>query len=107
MIPTLRTNKKILEDYKTYQNAIDQITDHTLKQELTSLLEKLKIQVGYIDRNHEQLLISGRIPTEISDIRTNIISIKKSLDSKIDMWNRSKFIVKPAPLPNEEQPSKE
>jgi hypothetical protein len=102
MIPTLRTNKKILEDYKMYQDAIDQISDQSLKQELIGLLEKLKIQVGYIDRNHEQLLISGRIPTEIGDIRANIISIKKSLDSKIDMWNRSKFIVKPEPHPNEE-----
>lgn len=102
MIPTLRTNKKILEDYKKYQEAIDQITDESLKQELISFLEKLKIQVSYIDRNHEQLLISGRIPTEVSDIRSNIMSIKKSLDSKIDMWNKSKFIVKPEPHPNVE-----
>ena len=102
MIPTLRTDKRILEDYKRYQEAIDQITDQSLKDEMSGLLRKLKEQVGHIDRNHEQLLISGRIPTEVGDIRTNIISIKKSLDSKIDMWNRSKFIVKPALHPNEE-----
>lgn len=102
MIPTLRTDKRILEDYKRYQEAIDQITDQSLKDEMSGLLRKLKEQVGHIDRNHEQLLISGRIPTEVGDIRTNIISIKKSLDSKIDMWNRSKFIVKPAPRPSEE-----
>ena len=102
MIPTLRTDKRILEDYKRYQEAIDQITDQSLKDEMSNLLRKLKEQVGHIDRNHEQLLISGRIPTEVGDIRTNIISIKKSLDSKIDMWNRSKFIVKPALHPNEE-----
>ncbi len=102
MIPTLRTNKTILEDFKKYQTAIDEITDVTLKAEMTDLLIKLKEQVGHIDRNHEQLLISGRIPTEITDIRSNIISIKKSLDSKIDMWNRSKFVVKPEPHPNEE-----
>jgi hypothetical protein len=105
MIPTLRTNKKILDDYKRYQEAIDQITDQSLKIELTRLLERLKIQVVHIDRNHEQLLISGRIPTEITDIRSNIMSIKKSLDSKIDMWNKSKFIVKPELRPNEEPPS--
>ena len=102
MIPTLRTDKRILEDYKRYQEAIDQITDQSLKDEMSGLLRKLKEQVGHIDRNHEQLLISGRIPTEVGDIRTNIISIKKSLDTKIDMWNRSKFIVTPAPLPSEE-----
>ena len=102
MIPTLRTNKAILDDFKKYQEAIDKIDDETLKIELSGQLRYLKEQVGHIDRNHEQLLISGRIPTEIGDIRTTIISIKKSLDSKIDMWNRSKFIVKPAPHPNEE-----
>ena len=102
MIPTLRTNKTILEDFKRYQDAIDQITDTLLKDELEALLRKLKDQVGHIDRNHEQLLISGRIPTEIGDIRSNIVSIKKSLDSKIDTWNRAKFVVKPALHPNEE-----
>lgn len=102
MIPTLRTNKTILEDLKQYQDSIDQITDEALQAELSGLLRKLKDQVGHIDRNHEQLLVSGRIPTEIGEIRTNIISIKKSLDSKIDIWKRANFLVKPAPHPNEE-----
>jgi len=102
MIPTLRTNKAILDDLKNYQESIDQITDEVLKAELSGLLRSLKEQVGHIDRNHEQLLISGRIPTEIGDIRSTIISIKKSLDSKIDIWKRSNFGVKPALRPNEE-----
>lgn len=102
MIPTLRTNKAILDDFKKYQEAIDKIDDDALKAELSSQLRQLREQVGHIDRNHEQLLISGRIPTEIGDIRTTIISIKKSMDSKIDIWNKSKFAVKPEPHPNEE-----
>lgn len=102
MIPTLRTNKAILEDFKKYQTAIDEMSDDNMKAEMTDLLRKLKEQVGHIDRNHEQLLISGRIPTEIGEIRSNIISIKKSLDSKIEMWHKSKFIVKPELRPNEE-----
>ena len=102
MIPTLRTNKAILDDFKKYQSVIDEVSDAALKTEMTHLLMQLKEQVGHIDRNHEQLLISGRIPTEIGEIRANIISIKKSLDSKIDIINKSKFAVKPAPHPNEE-----
>jgi hypothetical protein len=102
MIPTLQTNKKFLEDYRNYQEKISKIEDSSLQKELADLLLRLKEQVGYIDRNHDQLLISGRIPTEIGDIRNNIISIKKSLDSKISNWERSKYIVKPALRPNEE-----
>lgn len=102
MIPTLRTSKAILDDFKKYQTAIDEITDPSLKTEMTDLLLKLKEQVGHVDRNHEQLLVSGRIPAEIGDIRSAIVSIKKSLDSKIDAWNKSKFIVKPELRPNEE-----
>lgn len=105
MIPTLKTNNKIVEDLKRYQDSIDQIEDLNLRTDLNSLLEKLKIEISHIDRNHQQLLITGRIPTEITDIRANIISIKKSLDSKIDMWKRSKFVVKPELHPNEEPPS--
>jgi len=99
MLPTLRTDKRILEDFKKYQDSIDRITNEPLKEELSKLLKRLKEQVGHIDRNHEQLIISGRIPTEISEIRSNIASIKKSLDSKIDAWNRSNNVM-PAPLPN-------
>lgn len=106
MIPSLTTNKKFIEDYNRYIKEITEITDQSLKSELNALLGKLKEQVGYIDKNHQQLLISGRIPTEITDIRANIISIKKSMDSKIDMWKRSKFIVKPEPRPNEELQNK-
>ncbi len=102
MIPSLTTNKKFIEDYNRYVKDISEITDQSLRTELTSLLGKLKEQVGYIDKNHQQLLISGRIPTEITDIRANIMSIKKSMDSKIDMWKKSKFIVKPELRPNEE-----
>jgi len=102
MIPSLTTNPKYIQDYNRYVTEINAITDESLRIELLNLLGKLKEQVGYVDKNHQQLLISGRIPTEISDIRANIISIKKSMDSKIDMWKRSKFIVRPEPHPNEE-----
>lgn len=102
MIPSLTTNPKYIEDYNRYVNEISAITDQSLKAELLNLLGRLKEQVGHIDKNHQQLLVNGRIPTEITDIRANIISIKKSMDSKIDMWKRSKFIVKPAPHPSEE-----
>jgi len=101
------TNQKFIEDFNRYAKDISDITDQSLRSELNILLGRLKEQVGYIDKNHQQLLVSGRIPTEITDIRANIISIKKSLDSKIDMWKRSKFIVKPGLLPNEELPSTE
>jgi len=102
MIPTLQNNKAFIADYAKYQNKISLITDESLKFELTKLLEDLKKQVGYIDLGHQQMFVSGRISTEISEIRSVIISIKKTLDEKISFWERSKYIVKPAPLPNEE-----
>jgi hypothetical protein len=100
MIPKLQNSKKFLDDFAQYQERIKKIDDTELKNQLTGLLVKLKEQVIYIDRSHESLLLTGRISDDVNDQRTNLAAIKKSLDQKLSMYERSKIM--PAPLPNVE-----
>jgi hypothetical protein len=102
MIPKLQNSKVFLDDYKNYQNKISKIEDPNLQKELESLLIKLKEQVTYIDRTHDQMFITGRISNEISDFRSEIINIKKVLDKKITAWQSSQTLIKPELRPNAE-----
>jgi hypothetical protein len=100
MIPQLQSNKKFIDDYKNYQKRINEVTDPNLQRKMTDLLLQLKEQVSYIDRSHQQMFVTGRISTEISELRANLITIKKDLDQKLHDWDKSKF--RPAPLPSVE-----
>ena len=71
------------KDYKNYQEEIRKITDNKAQEELTALLREFVEQVKLIDRYHSELNLSNRIPTGISEARSNLASSKKKLDSKI------------------------
>jgi acetate kinase len=102
MIPKLANNPRFIEDCKRYQERIDAVTDQGDRSALEKLLVQLKTQVSYIDRSHDQIILTGRMGDDIADIRSAIISVKKTLDTKLDQIERNKFSVKPAPLPNAE-----
>ena len=102
MIPKLATNPRFVEDCQRYQARIDAIKDQGNKSALEKLLRQLIEQVGYIDRSHDQVILTGRMGDDIADIRSNIVSIKKTLDTKLDQIERSNFAVKPALRPNAE-----
>lgn len=102
MIPKLANNPRFLEDCKRYQEKIDAITDEGSKAALTKVFRQLIEQVSYIDRSHDQLILTGRMGDDITDIRSNIVSLKKTLDTKLDQIERGRFAVRPAPLPNAE-----
>lgn len=70
-------------DYKNYQEQIRQISDEAAQKELTGLLTQFVEQVKLIDRYHSELALSPRIPSAISEARSNLASCKKKLDNKI------------------------
>ena len=102
MIPKLINNPRYIADCKRYQERIDAITDPASRLALEKLFTQLREQVGYIDRSHDQLILTGRMGDDVTDIRSNIVSIKKNLDTKLDQIERKMHAVRPAPLPNAE-----
>lgn len=101
MIPKLTSNPLFVEDYKRYQQRILAITDINLQKELTDSLVRLKEQVSYVDRDHEQILLTGKMPGDITERRTTIGLIKKNLDQRLVDWESAQMVT-PAPRPNEE-----
>ncbi len=90
MIPKLSNNPKFIEDYKNYQKRISAVSDDNLQKELIDALVKLRDHVQYLDRSHEQILFTGRVPnSEISELRTDISKYKKVLDNKLQAWEKA------------------
>ncbi len=101
MISKLQDNPKFIAEYTGYQKRIAAITDQKLQQDLLQSLLKLKEHVQFLDRSHEQVFLTGRLPTEISDLRSDLLRHRKILDQKLQNWERRQYVT-PAPRPNEE-----
>ena len=98
----IQNSPRFIEDYENYQKRISQVTDENLKNQLTDTLVKLKEHIQYIDRSHEQIFFTGKIPTdEIAENRNQVADYKKQLDSRLLAWEQERFI-KPGLHPNVE-----
>jgi hypothetical protein len=98
----IQNSPRFIEDYENYQKRISQVTDENLKNQLTDTLVKLKEHIQYIDRSHEQIFFTGKIPTdEIAENRNQVADYKKQLDSRLLAWEQERFL-KPGLHPNVE-----
>lgn len=88
MIASLLNSNKFKEDYKDLQKRIAEIKSDSAQAELFDHLKKLKDNVGYIDRCHEQMLISGKISTEISEIREKISHHRRVLEQRLAQYEK-------------------
>jgi len=89
MFPKLQFDERWLADYENFQKAISEISDFNLQRELTDVLTKLKAEVEYIDSSHEQLFMTGKIPTEVTELRSNIATYRKILEEGISAYKTS------------------
>lgn len=85
---SLKNSKSFQDDYARYQQQISAITDDVVKKELTLLLVEMSNCVISIDMHHDTLLNTGRLPEAASDIRNNLASVKRKLDTKLLTYQR-------------------
>lgn len=79
MIPKIQNSQRFREDYNNFQKQIGSVQDQNQKDQLTQLLAQLKAHVGFIDQAHEQMQINGKISTEVSELRQEVLRIKTLL----------------------------
>jgi uncharacterized protein YdhG (YjbR/CyaY superfamily) len=76
-------NPRFVSEYKTWTTALDKIADPKRKNELQQLLNQLLQEVKAIDRQHEDLILSPKLPTATDDHRNNLREIRKKIHQKI------------------------
>lgn len=103
MIPKIQNSQRFKDDYNNFQKQINQINnDDALKKELTDVLGRFKSTVGFIDRCHDQMFINGKISSEVSELREEVVKLKSLLEQKLATYQRLHSAIKPELHPNAE-----
>jgi gas vesicle protein len=85
----LSQNKVFKQEYEHFQNKINMITDDKIKNELQDLLSRLAYNVKKIDDQHNEFTISNKLPTFMSDIRSEINDVRRKLMTRISDYEQS------------------
>lgn len=86
MMERIQDSKKFKDDYKRLQERIRAVSDVNLQRNLTETLLELRENIVYLDRHHEQMFISHRLPADVAETRANISRCRKSLEDRLSTW---------------------
>jgi hypothetical protein len=65
--------------------------DGNVKQEVNQLLNKLITEIKKLDNMHMEMVYTKQLPSMGSDMKQEITSIRRQLETKIKDWNQSKI----------------
>jgi hypothetical protein len=80
---SLIKSTRFQEDCAKYHAAIDSMPEGAAKQESQQLLNKLIAEIKKLDSMHMEMIYSHQLPTMGSDMRQDILALRKKLDSKL------------------------
>jgi hypothetical protein len=89
MFPKLQHDERWLADYRHFQQQISEMKDVNLQKELTEMLLNLKTQIEYVDQHHEQIFMTGRMPTDTNELRDAISKYRRILEDGITAYKNS------------------
>jgi hypothetical protein len=84
---SLIKSTRFQEDCAKYHAAIDSMPEGAAKQESQQLLNKLIAEIKKLDSMHMEMIYSHQLPTMGSDMRQDILALRKKLDSKLKSLN--------------------
>ena len=85
---SLIKSTRFQEDCEKYRTAIDNMPDGSAKQESQQLLNKLIAEIKKLDSMHMEMIYTKQMTSMGSDMRQDILSLRKKLDSKLKSLNQ-------------------
>lgn len=76
----LYKSQKFQQEYADYRNQIDTILLIDVRQRAETLLATLVGEVKFIDKQHEELFVTNRLPVRLGESKSKIIQIRKDLE---------------------------
>lgn len=83
----LQRSSRFQEDCEKYRTAIDSMPDGAAKQESQQLLNKLIAEIKKLDSMHMEMIYTKQMPSMGTDMKQDILSLRKKLDSKLKSLN--------------------
>ena len=84
---SLIESTRFQEDCAKYRTAIDAMPDGPAKQESQQLLNKLIAEIKKLDSMHMEMIYTRQMPSMGTDMKQDILSLRKKLDSKLKSLN--------------------
>lgn len=89
----LLDNPRFQKEYKEFSEKISRITEESVKVELNKLLQSLVNEVKNVDRKHQDLIMGGKLTSDVmGDHRNSIISIRQQITKKIQSYEKAGLI---------------
>ena len=85
---SLIKSTRFQEDCARYRTAIDTMPDGPVKQESQQLLNKLISEIKKLDPMHMEMIYTKQMPSMGSDMKQDILTLRKKLDSKLKNLNQ-------------------
>lgn len=76
-------SEKFQNEYNDFKTRIDKVDDLRLKSTLENLLRQLETKVKRLDSQHSELIMSRQMKSLGSDIKDELLDLRKSLDKKL------------------------
>jgi hypothetical protein len=80
---SLIKSTRFQEDCEKYRTAIASMPEGAAKQESQQLLNKLIAEIKKLDSMHMEMIYTKQMPSMGSDMKQNILTLRKKLDSKL------------------------
>jgi hypothetical protein len=88
----LSKNPVFIEECSNFKSQIDQVTDQKAKTQLETLLTNLVAEVKSLDRRHEDLIYSPKMPDSVLDHKSNIGEIRKKIKTMLEDCKKAGLI---------------
>lgn len=88
MISILRS-ERFQEEYSLYQGKIDKITNTELRAQAEGLLKNLVNQISKLDNQHQEMFSGNQLPIALGDVRSDITTSRKKIDTMLKDWERN------------------
>jgi hypothetical protein len=76
----LYNSERFQREYANYRSRIDEISTPSTRQRAETLLANLVGEVKFLDKQHEEILISNRLPVRLNESTSKIQDIRKDLE---------------------------
>jgi hypothetical protein len=86
----LEKSSRFQEDYTRYQSIIAEMPEGDFKQDVNQLLKKLVVEIKKLDSMHMEMVYTRQLPSMGTDMKQEITTIRKNLETKIKDYQQSK-----------------
>jgi hypothetical protein len=81
-------SQRFQSEYQDYKIKIEKITSDDVKNQAELLLKTLVSEVQKLDNQHQEMFSGNQVPTGLGDVRSNITTARKKLDTLIKDYNQ-------------------